>query len=273
MHHVPSSAPAARPQPRAGMRVSGHFGELLQGRLGAEGPLVLISLPCPALWVEIGAGDHSLLGPRRVRALCRALSLTDPHTVPPMQANMPAGGGGGSSTAALVALARWLGFEGPPERLARACVAAEGASDPLMLPRPETCLFASRQGEVVERLPALPRFEVLGGFLGPVQRTRAEDDAFPDIADLVARWRGGVDLPGLCALSSESARRTLALRGPADDPTAALAAELGAPGWMIAHTGSARGLIFAPGTVPSGAEARLAEAGFTGVIRFAGGGA
>ncbi|PWE31540.1 propanediol utilization protein [Pararhodobacter marinus] len=273
MTNAPARAPQKPLHSGAGLRVRGHFGELLQGKLGAEGPLVLVSLPCPALWVELGTGDRSLLGPRRVRALCRALSLPEPDTLPPMQATMPPGGGGGSSTAALVALARWLGFDGAPETLARACVEAEGASDPLMLPRPETCLFASRRGEVVERLPALPRFEVLGGFLGPVQRTRAEDEAFPDIADLVAHWRGGVDLPGLCALTGESARRTLALRGPEGDPTASLADRLGATGWMIAHTGSARGLIFAPGRVPAGAAALLEQAGFTGVLHFAGGGA
>ena len=33
----------------ASRRVMGHFGELLQGRLGPEGPLALITLPCPKL--------------------------------------------------------------------------------------------------------------------------------------------------------------------------------------------------------------------------------
>ncbi|WP_319800443.1 hypothetical protein [Pararhodobacter zhoushanensis] len=157
--------------------------------------------------------------------------------------------------------------------MARACVAAEGASDPLMLPRAERLLFAPREGRVVADLPALPAFEVLGGFFGPGQRTRAEDMAFPDITDLVERWETLADLPAMAALTTESARRTLALRGPSDDPTAPLARDLGALGWLIAHTGSARGLIFAPGTVPEGAEAALAVAGLTGVLRFTGGGA
>ena len=36
-------------------RVAGHFGELIQGRLGTAGPVVLISLPCPALTVTATA--------------------------------------------------------------------------------------------------------------------------------------------------------------------------------------------------------------------------
>ena len=255
----------------APLRVAGHFGELLQGRMGPAGPVALISLPCPALWVEVGAPDAGLLGPRRVATLCEALGLAVPAELPPIGATMPPGGGAGSSTAALVALARWLGFDGPAEVLARACVAAEGASDPLMLQRAEQLLFAPREGRVIEHFAALPEFEVLGGFLGAGQRTRAEDSAFPDIADLVAHWRRGLDLPALAALASESARRTLALRGPSDDMTGALARRLGALGWMIAHTGSARGLIFAPGGVPAGAGAALAEAGFQGVLHFSGG--
>ncbi|WP_417626350.1 propanediol utilization protein [Pararhodobacter aggregans] len=257
----------------AALRVDGHFGELMQGRLGPGGPLALISLPCPALSVSVGGQDAGLLGPRRVQALCAALGLAVPGALPALSATMPPGGGAGSSTAALVALARWLGFDGPPEALASACVRAEGASDPLMLPRPERLLFAPREGRVIEALPPLPRFEVLGGFLGEGQRTRAEDQDFPDIADLVARWRLGPDLPTMAALAAESAARTLAQRGPAGDPTAALADTLGAAGWMIAHTGSARGLIFAQGQVPPGAEDSLRAAGFTQVLRFTGGGA
>ncbi|TCP38104.1 hypothetical protein EV662_12129, partial [Rhodovulum marinum] len=32
--------------------VAGHFGEFLQGRLGPDGPVVLVTLPCPALAVR-----------------------------------------------------------------------------------------------------------------------------------------------------------------------------------------------------------------------------
>lgn len=250
------------------LRVGGHFGELLQGRVG--GVLALVSLPCPALWVGVGgAAMPGLIGPRRVARLCAALDLPVPPAVPPLSATMPPGGGAGSSTAALVALARWLGWQGSPETLARACVAAEGASDPLMFPAPERLLFAPRQGRVLRALPPLPAFQVLGGFLGEGQRTDPEDHDFPDIDDLLADWPG--DLPRMAALSSESARRTLAHRGPSGDPTATLAQDLGALGWLIAHTGSARGLIFAPGTLPRHGTAALAEAGFSGILSFPGG--
>ena len=42
-------------------------------------------------------------------------------------------------------------------------------------------------------------------------------------------------------------------------------------GLLIAHTGSARGLIFAPGTLPRHGHAALTEAGFTGLLTFPGG--
>lgn len=258
-----------------GLRVTGHFGELMQGRLGPRGPVALISLPCPALWVELPArtGDCGLIDARRAGLLLSALGRAPAPALPPLRATMPQGGGAGSSTAALVALARAQGFDGPPEALARACVAAEGASDPLMFPRAERLLFAPRQGRVLRRLPVLPAFEVIGGFWGAGQRTDPQDIDFPDIADLVAAWPGDGGVASMAALVAESARRTLAHRGLSADPTAALAKALGARGWMIAHTGSARGLIFAPGEVPPEAASRLREAGFAGVLRFAAGGA
>jgi hypothetical protein len=80
------------------------------------------------------------------------------------------------------------------------------------------------------------------------------------------------DLAAVAGIATESARRCSALRGPVD-PMAALARDLGALGHTRAYTGTARALIFAPGKVPDGAGAALAEAGLTGVLRFATGGA
>jgi hypothetical protein len=155
--------------------------------------------------------------------------------------------------------------------LVAAVLAAEGASDPLLFARPERLLWASRRGEVLADLPALPRFEVLGGFLGPGLRTDPRDDAFPDISDLVAEWPGA-DLAHMARLASLSAKRTLALRGPKGDPTEALALRHSALGFSIAHTGAARALIFAPGTVPEAAAADLRAAGFSRITRFRCGG-
>src|SRR5690606_1983118 len=145
-----------------------------------------------------------------------------------------------------------------------------------MYAAPERMLWASRTGRKVASLPALPAMEIVGGFFGPPRRTEAADQAFPDIADLVRGWTAAAqagDLPAIAALASESARRTLAMRGPQDDPTAGLARSAGALGFLIAHTGAARALIFAPGTMPSDAGARLRAAGFRQAITFMAGGA
>ena len=61
---------------------------------------------------------------------------------------------------------------------------------------------------------------------------------------------------------------TLALRGPLDDPTAALAQRLGAKGFLIAHTGSARGLIFARGAIPAAGIDTLRKAGLSRPFLF-----
>ncbi len=153
----------------------------------------------------------------------------------------------------------------------QAVFAEERASDPLLFLRPERVLWASRRGEVLADLPPLPRFEVLGGFCGARQRTDPDDHGFPNISDLAQDWPGA-DLPHMAQLAAESARRTLALRGPAADPTPALARSLDALGFCIAHTGAARGLIFAPGTVPERAVADLRSSGFSRITRFMCGG-
>jgi uncharacterized protein involved in propanediol utilization len=263
--------------------VAGHLGELLQGRMGAGGPLVLVTLPCaglrvtatrrPARGLHVYSPDR-LLSPARARLFLTAMGRPARGRFT-FRADMPAGGGAGASTAALVALARLAAPQAEAADLARACLAVEGATDPLMFARPERLLWASRRTEALELLPALPRFEVLGGFFGPHRRTDPRDQGFPDISDLLPPWRQAAaagDLPALARLASLSARRTLALRGPGGDPTEGLARRLGALGYVIAHTGSARGLIFAPGDVPADGAETLRNAGLTQVLRFSAGG-
>ena len=193
-------------------------------------------------------------------------------------ADMPAGGGGGSSTAALLATAAVFaaarGRPQPgPERLARLCVALEGASDPLMHAAAGRLLWAPREGRALETLPPLPALELVGGFLGPGRRTDARDGDFADIADLAAAWRPAAargDLAALAGLATESARRNACRRGGADPaPLVALAERLGALGVVAAHTGSARGLLFEPGRGrPDRAAAALAALGLRRVCRF-----
>jgi uncharacterized protein involved in propanediol utilization len=255
------------------IRVTGHFGEWMQGRLGPDGPIVLVTIPCAALHVDAkrrGDGPLAftqtpdLLKVEMAKAFLDRIIGQEAHYR--LHANMPLGGGAGASTAALLALARAAG--GDEAKLIDACIATEGASDPLMLPHPDRVLWASREGRVIRKIPILPRAEIIGGFWGAPTATDPKDRDFPDISDLVDRVIPGLSLQDLAEIASASARRCSALRGPSNDPTEALALSLGALGWCRAHTGSARGLIFEPGTVPDHAERSLLDAGLRQVLRF-----
>lgn len=260
------------------LRVEGHFGEYLQGRLGPRGPVVLVTLPCPLTGVVAlhrparrglrlsGAGMSSPQARRFIASLGGRLTGRVR-----LRALVAPGLGAGVSTARLVALARLAGWEGPPDALAQACMSVEGATDPLMFDTPDQILWASRLGQKIRPMPAPPRHEVIGGIWGAPQRTNAEDAHFADISDLVADWAQADTLAQFATLAGESARRNLRLRGPMGDPTEALAHELGALGWVMAHTGAMRGLIFAPGQVPEHARATLRAAGMRSILHFIGG--
>lgn len=263
--------------------VNGHFGELLQGRLGPSGPVALITLPCPALQLTALSGPAPQLGvysPQRVLSLHLARRFLSrlgcsEHRRFVLNSAMPPGGGAGASTAALVALARLGGRADDPQALAAACLEIEGATDPLMFARPERLLWASRRALILQKLPALPKFEVLGGFWGPMTRTAPNDTGFADISDLVHDWTNAAhaqDLPRLCRLCSDSAARNLALRGAPDDPTQRIASRLNALGFVVAHTGAARGFLFAPNTCPKDAASALRQGGFARIVKFNAGG-
>lgn len=257
--------------------VPGHFGEWFQGCLGAGGPVVLVSVPCPVLGV-FGARQESttlsldqqpdLLTPDQLRRFQRRLGF------PPgrfrIQATMPPGGGAGASTAALLAIARAAGAADGD--VAAACLAIEGATDPLMLSRPDAVLWASREARVVMDLPPPPEAEIVGGFCGPGTPTDPGDQRFPDCSTFLSAWIAARTLRDFAAIASASAEACTELRGPAGDPLSGLAHRTGALGHLRAHTGSARGLIFAPGSVPPGIETVLSRAGFEGIVRFRTGG-
>ncbi|WP_323765149.1 propanediol utilization protein [Marinovum sp.] len=247
--------------------VQGHFGEWLQGRIGSDGPVALVTVVCPALQVTAPGDGAMPFSPEDLAAFATRLGL---GALPGASRNFELGIGAGASTATLVALARAAGFDGAPEALARACIAIEGASDPLMFASPDQLLWASRRGQVLRDLAPPPRAVVLGGQWGAPQRTEAGDADFDDITDLATDWMAASqnrDLPRAAAIASASAARCTARRGPGD-PMADLARELGALGVIRAHTGSARGLVFAPGALPAQGAAALAEAGLTGVLSF-----
>ncbi|MCH2094960.1 MAG: propanediol utilization protein [Rhodobacteraceae bacterium] len=252
--------------------VPGHFGEWLQGRFGPDGPLALITIPCPLLQARVvarGAGDKLAFSSEQLDAFCAGLGLATTD-VPALARDMPLGAGAGASTATLVALARSLGFSGPAQTLAHACLQIEGATDPLMFDHPDRLLWASRRALVLRHMPPPPACEIIGGYWGPASPTLPEDEDFPDISDLIQAWPAAArsGQPAQTAdLATSSANRTTAHRGPGD-AMPDLARDLGALGHIRAHTGSARGLIFPPDAIPSAARAALREAGLHGVFQF-----
>ncbi len=260
-------------------RVSGHFGEWLQGRLGPEGPVVLVTLPCHLVGVSVESHPASdfeiasnVLSETAGRALLQRLGVRPPKFRFTVTADVEPGGGAGMSTAALIALAEALGVNSAPGELAKACLAVEGAVDPLMLPAPDEVLWASREAQSLRSLPPPPIYEIVGGFWGAPQRTDPGDGRFADVSDLVSGLDQAVkDRRAFAALVTDSAERTSALRGPEADPTADMARELGALGHVRAHTGSARALLFAPGQVPEHCTSCMADAGISTVMQFSNG--
>ena len=205
-------------------RVAGHFGEWLQGRLGPDGPVCLLTLPCPPLFVEVERLDDGplellqsveLVTQDRARDFLSRVSGRE--GVFRLKATMPPGGGAGASTGALVGLARAAG--GLCEKVVDACVAVEGASDPLMLPRPDGVLWASREGRAVRSVPTLPAAEILGGFWGPPVFTDPRDGRFADVADLAEKLSINMNLQALADVASAlRLKRCALLRGPVEDP-------------------------------------------------------
>lgn len=238
----------------AGVRVSGHLGELLQGRLGPEGPVVLVTLPAPGLWLEVMRRDGAfalspslaqVLDADRLQALLKLLEvpLTGQFAA---RVAMPVGAGAGASTAALLAVAQLVAPHLSMPQIEAICHQIEGASDPLLRIGAERILWASRRAEEVGQLPPPPDLLVVGGFVGAAVRTDPQDMNFPDISDLLAAWPDACGDPdAFAALVTRSARRTLALRGGCDpEALQALGQRIGALGFAIAHTGTARAFLF-----------------------------
>ncbi|SIO32723.1 threonine kinase [Rhodovulum sp. ES.010] len=281
MRHSPVLPP---PDALRRARVTGHFGELLQGRLGPTGTVALVTLPCPALAVSahwapangfgLWQGARPVLTRGQVRAVFDALGAGPPRGRLRLRAEMPPGGGAGASTAALLATMRCLaGGALPADAEAALCLSQEGATDPLMLAQPGCALWAPRMARILGHLPPLPALEVVGGFAGPGRRTDPADTRFADISDLVEAWGRAGARETLAALATESARRNHALRGGPDlAPLMEAARQLGALGVAVAHTGTAQALLFTPGAVPADAAGTLRALGLSAIARFRTGG-
>ncbi len=191
----------------------------------------------------------------------------------------PVGAGMGSSTASALAAVRAVAAAcGATLDEAALCLAAEGATDPLMLPDPGAALWASREGRALALAPPPPRFWVAGGFDGPPAATDPRDGRFADVSDLARDWaaacaRGDAAALGRVATAS-------ALRNHARAPKARLSAMLamarahGALGVVVAHTGPALGLLFAADARAAACAAApaLTAAGVAGAAVFEAGG-
>lgn len=257
-----------------GIAIPCHFGEWLQGLAGPNGPVALITLVPKGVHViarRIGAariastaiGQGTFPRSTLIR-LHRALSLPHPaHSL--LRLPFAPGLGTGMSTATLMAHAYLSGFQGSALALARGTIFVEGASDPLMFAEPDRIIWSSRQGRVLGRVPAPFRAHLVGGFFGPPAPTRATDCNYEDISDLLAEWPKARTLAHAAALARESAVRCHARRALTRDPMPDLTRDLGALGWITSHSGAARAVVFAPGTVPRHAAAALREAGLYGV--------
>ena len=282
--HGPGEPDAPAPAPSV-VRVAGHFGELVQGRLGRGGPVALVTLPCPALVTEVrfrpapgpletAAPDSAKLTAAAGLALRAMASPGWGGRLDLRRASRP-GGGAGQSTAdalgAVRAVARAFGRRPSAEEEARLCLAAEGAVDPLM--HDGAVLFASREARVVRRLGSLPPLRVVGGFAGPGVPTDPGDDGFPDMRAVFERLGRAVaagDLDGLAAAARASAEANQARNpNPAWAEVLRAGRRSGALGPVVAHTGSAIGLLLAA-DMPAGPVARaLSGIGLEDVISFA----
>lgn len=273
---------------RVRARVSGHFGEFLQGKLGPAGPLALVTVPCATVGVRahvVRSGPFRLYGgqevglsPERARLVLDALGL--PHPGPTiLKPTYPAGYGTGVSTAAILALIKGASeAAGRPlptvGDLAKTCHQIEGATDPLMMTYPANWLWASRLGQPHGTLARLPAMEVIGGISGPPVRTDKSDQDYPDISDLVPIWADAAaagDIEALANLASTSAMRTRKHRG-LPDALGRLPQEMGALGQIMAHSGGLSGLIFSKGSVPHYAGQRLRRHGLSRILQFRTGG-
>lgn len=257
--------------------VSGHFGELLQGRLGESGPVVLVTLPAPHVVLDLvwRAGPFVLHQPRSLVWTRAALANFLQRCGMPVSGHftfsghVPVGCGAGSSTLARLAVLRALRPQMPVHRMERLIWRDEGASDPLARRHPERWLWASRAGRALAPMPAMPRLRVVGGICGAPVRTDPRDMRFPDISDLVAAWPHACrSAKEVAALATQSAVRTAVLRGRDISTLQSVGQATGALGMAIAHTGSLQALLLHPAADPGPALAGLQAAGFTYLSSF-----
>jgi uncharacterized protein involved in propanediol utilization len=283
-------------------RVTAHHGEILQGVFAAGGRLRrgLLTLPCPLFSTRatfVARQDTAVTVRPGWRAKARraaeltldALGIPGWGGVLDIISDIPVRRGLGSSTADVTAaIGAVLGATGGTLRtaeVARLAVRAETASDSLMYGR-RAVVFAHREGSVLTDLGgSLPPLGVLGFGTGdrsgvdtlglaPARYRPWEVEAFRPLPGLLRQAVRTGDVPLLGRVATVSAllnQRHLPVPGLAD--LLRIAADTGAAGVQVAHSGDIAGLIFAaadPATSSRMDEAahRLLDAGVTGTWRF-----
>jgi uncharacterized protein involved in propanediol utilization len=254
----------------------GHHGEVLQGLFeGSDGHFHrgLVTLPCERLWsaasfLPLPAG-LTVDPPWKTKAL-RAVRLTLEHLGRPasggrlsIRANIPPSWGMGSSTSDVIAAVRAVSNAYrrrlSPDVVASLAVRAEDASDSTMF-EDRTVLFAQREGVVLEELGRqLPPVDVLGfncDPLGggvdtlltpPAEYSSWHLQAFRPLLGLLRRAVYTHDIQLLGQVASASARINQSFfPKPNFGRLEKLAAEVGAAGLQVAHTGSILGFLFDP---------------------------
>lgn len=273
---APRPPAAGEPQPAIGFATA-HHGEILQGIFPLAGGGLergLVTLPCDLFH------SRASFEPRRARrvvvepadrskAASAARLVLDRLGAPGLggrlriDSTVPVGWGLGSSTcdvtAALRAAAGSLGVRLSPDEVATLAVAAETASDSLMYDR--GVLFAQRRGLVLRELGGtLPPLLVLGCNPLPPEAAAIDTLAMPPAA--YDWWEAEAFRPLLALLHRGIATRDPRLVGrvasassrinqrfcpkPRFAELERIAAEHGALGLQVAHSGSVVGLLFDP---------------------------
>lgn len=252
-----------------------HHGELIQGALRIEGKTTpcLVSLPRPdkRSFCRLELFDDSRLevSPSWKHKALRAARLALAHCGLPratgrltLRCEVEAGLGLGASTADVVAAIRavaqatnsWIS----PEQVAAMAVEAEVACDPTMFEEP-AMLFAPRQGRMLEYWGAwYPDFLVFGCNLRPdgdgIDTLSLSPDYSPaelkqseqvvDAARLAFRRR---DARAVAIAATQSAQLNQSrVRLERFEAWTKLAAEIGALGVQISHSGVVGGVLLDP---------------------------
>ena len=279
---LPAPAPAVvalRPRaeifPAVGRGTAiGHHGEVLQGAVrDASGRLrrALVSLPCTrfraSATFEPDGGPLRVSPAGKVKALRAAallldrLGLQDEGGMLSVESGIPQAWGLGSSTAdvvaALRAVARAFRARLTAEEIATLAVRAEVASDSTMFGE-SAVLFAQREGAVLEYFGwPLPPMELLGfnadpagaGIdtldLPPAEYTWREVEAFRPLLGLLRHGLRTRDAALVGRVASASARvNQRFLPTPGFRELERIAADAGAAGVQVAHSGVVAGLLF-----------------------------